>query len=175
MPPSIFRPPEVLTELETVEAENELKARQASYLLSRPRTAGAILSRRSPASFLQTAEQDLRRLQPGKNPARSSPSRGGRVPLRAKDRQSAFALRPSSASSNGEHVGCALLKLCQFIAEVAHCVPPSGKMMAIFRRRAPRVRTTAGRGARVGRGLIVRSAYRRAPVLMFPMYGEVLG
>jgi hypothetical protein len=32
MPPSIFRPPEVLTELETVEAENELKALQRHAL-----------------------------------------------------------------------------------------------------------------------------------------------
>jgi hypothetical protein len=29
MPPSIFRPPEVLTELEAVEAEKELKAQQS--------------------------------------------------------------------------------------------------------------------------------------------------
>jgi hypothetical protein len=39
MPPSIFRPPEVLTELETVEAENELKALQRhAFAIVDPKT-----------------------------------------------------------------------------------------------------------------------------------------
>src|ERR1700736_336977 len=41
MPPSIFRPPEVLTELETVEAENELKALQRhAFAIVDPRSLG---------------------------------------------------------------------------------------------------------------------------------------
>ena len=39
MPPSIFRPPEVLTELETAEAENELKALQRhAFAIVDPKT-----------------------------------------------------------------------------------------------------------------------------------------
>jgi hypothetical protein len=41
MPPSIFRPPEVLTELETVEAENELKALQR-HCGNRPQAIDAL-------------------------------------------------------------------------------------------------------------------------------------
>ena len=39
MPPSIFRPPEVLTELETVEAEKELRALQRhAFAIVDPKT-----------------------------------------------------------------------------------------------------------------------------------------